>query len=339
MKFPGIFTKENDRDIAERMKHAAQITMDDASRERMRAHLFEYTKVRPVRSATSRVANHNQLLAFLSHIRPMPVVAALLIVVLSGSTVAASENALPGDILYSIKVHVTEEVRASLAVSPKAKADWALARAERRLEEAATLELAGNLDEVTRAEIDTNLDEHVLFASENGQKLGESERASITEIEDTIAAVRIARENVFGQHPKSLAANVEAEIAVPEVMTMSTVFEAPQEKSVVVQRMEIIEKPEVRSRGNRTAARVRIDAAKKFLETRKNLNEKARAEVAEQIKIAADTLSSGDDKASRGDEEDAASEFKHALEEATEAGILLSKDTDESAEREDASGF
>src|SRR3989338_2663664 len=141
MKLMNIFKKNDDRDIAAQIKAATDIVMDNAARERMRAHLFEYAKMRPVREGaqpSSQRSVQNQFAAFLaSHIRPMPVIAALLVVAISGGTVAAAETALPGDVLYPVKVHVTEEVQAALATTPKARAGGGGARAARRLGEAA----------------------------------------------------------------------------------------------------------------------------------------------------------------------------------------------------------
>lgn len=95
---------------------------------------------------------------------PMPMVALLLLVVLTTSTAAASEGALPGDLLYPIKIHVTEEVRAAIAVDPTAKAAWAIERAERRLDEAAQLDTENRLDDAARTVLARAIDTHVQAA-------------------------------------------------------------------------------------------------------------------------------------------------------------------------------
>lgn len=65
---------------------------------------------------------------------------ALILVMVSGGTLAfAAENALPGDVLYPIKINVNEPIRGALAVTPEEKADWQATRVERRLSEISIL--------------------------------------------------------------------------------------------------------------------------------------------------------------------------------------------------------
>lgn len=356
MKFSDFFNKNADRDIAERLKDAAKISMGDATRERMRTHLSEYTKMRPVREA--HVAHsHFQLAAFFAHIRPMPVIVLLLIGSM-GSGVVSAETTIPGNLLYPIKVHFNEEIQAALTSGPKARAEWALARAERRLEEAVTLTLAGQLNDVRRAEIDTNLDAHIAKAEENDES-----PASI--VGENIEALRFARQNILGgsvalstetvqetvptqsggtTDSRATTMNMIAETPAPsatakqsEVPTRAKA--APEPTLMAATSLEYDVTPEIR-RGHRTAAKVRIEATKRFLVSNKLLNEKARAEAKEMLEVAGETLSSGDKKSSRGEKEDAESEFERALQVATEAGTLLSKEHgDEDGEKQRASEF
>ncbi|MFA5776632.1 MAG: hypothetical protein WC988_03715 [Patescibacteria group bacterium] len=59
------------------------------------------------------------------------------IVILSvgGGTVYASNSALPGELLYPVKVNFTEELQAAMKLSDEAKAEWAVERINRRLNE------------------------------------------------------------------------------------------------------------------------------------------------------------------------------------------------------------
>ncbi len=324
MKFILNIFKKKDARLEHAMRAATKISMDEASRERMRGHLSEYTKLRPIRVREAQQAWHHYRFArfatfFSSHIRPMPVIAAVLIVAISGGTVAASESALPGDILYLVKVHVIEEVQATLAITPKARADWAVARAERRLEEAAALALAGNLNDKTRAELEINLDKHVRSAVKSRQQLEGENNDSAADVRTSIGAVSVARENILGGPPKS-AANAAAGKARTE---------AASETSSATSTVASDEKPEISARGNRTAAKVRIEAAKRFLKSHTKLDARASTKAAAQLKVATDILSSGDEKSSRGDRKDAASAFKRALEAATEVGALISQPSED----------
>ncbi|MBU3668835.1 MAG: hypothetical protein FGM57_02625 [Candidatus Taylorbacteria bacterium] len=76
----------------------------------------------------------------------VPAFAVLLVLVSTGGISIAAEKALPGDMLYSLKVNVNEEVRGLVAVTPEAKAKFALEVTDRRLKEAALLSTSGRLD-------------------------------------------------------------------------------------------------------------------------------------------------------------------------------------------------
>lgn len=64
------------------------------------------------------------------------VTAVAIVFVLSGGTaVAAAEEALPGDLLYAIKINVNEKFRDNWAINEEAKAQWEVKKTERRLAE------------------------------------------------------------------------------------------------------------------------------------------------------------------------------------------------------------
>ena len=78
------------------------------------------------------------------------------ILVFGASFSYAAENALPGDALYPVKIHINENIRTALAVTPQAKAGWEIRQAERRLEEAEKLASEGRLSAQASAEISTS---------------------------------------------------------------------------------------------------------------------------------------------------------------------------------------
>jgi hypothetical protein len=76
----------------------------------------------------------------------VPAFAVLLILVSTGGVSIAAEHALPGDSLYSLKLNLNEQVRGLAAITPEAKAKFALEVTDRRLKEAALLSSQGRLD-------------------------------------------------------------------------------------------------------------------------------------------------------------------------------------------------
>lgn len=85
--------------------------------------------------------------------------AALAIVFLVGGTsVFASAQALPGDVLYSIKVRVSEPLKIAIAVTPEAKELRQVSRVEERLREVEVLAVQGRLATSTETEIKMAVD-------------------------------------------------------------------------------------------------------------------------------------------------------------------------------------
>jgi hypothetical protein len=85
---------------------------------------------------------------------------AILIVLSTSSVSFAAEKALPGDILYPIKVNINESVRSAFTVNPEAKAKWESDKIFRRVEEAETLAAQGKFDEASLLEVENLIDAH-----------------------------------------------------------------------------------------------------------------------------------------------------------------------------------
>jgi hypothetical protein len=87
-------------------------------------------------------------------------VAFAVVLVITGGTAYAAEGALPGDLLYSVKVDVNEPVTGALAFTPEAKAAWHTQVAETRLAEAEALAEKGTLDATTSNALAADFNEH-----------------------------------------------------------------------------------------------------------------------------------------------------------------------------------
>jgi len=106
----------------------------------------------------------------------------ILVVVLLGGTVSsAAEGALPGDILYPIKININENLRGALAFSDQDKVAWETSRAERRIEEAAHLASSGKLDRARETDLGDRFEKHTDQAQTLIDKLElEGDRQSAT---------------------------------------------------------------------------------------------------------------------------------------------------------------
>lgn len=80
----------------------------------------------------------------------------LCLLVVGGTTSFAAEGALPGDLLYPIKIHVNDEVRVILAVGTKKQAQVTAAQASARIQEVEQLAKTKSLTKNNREEVELN---------------------------------------------------------------------------------------------------------------------------------------------------------------------------------------
>lgn len=107
----------------------------------------------------------------LSFLKPMPILIVLAIL-LGGGVTFGAEKALPGDVLYPVKIHINEQVRGFVALSPEAKAAWETEAAGRRLEEAEELAAQSKLDMDVRVRLEQNFQ---AFADRAGDRIKDFE--------------------------------------------------------------------------------------------------------------------------------------------------------------------
>ena len=108
---------------------------------------------------------------------------ALVVVVLLGSTTAyAAQGALPGDLLYPVKVSVNEPVELVLAVTPSQKVQAEIRLAKRRVAEAQALDAEGRLDTTTTSRIEESFDRHAARALALNKDLKPKADAAMKEV-------------------------------------------------------------------------------------------------------------------------------------------------------------
>src|SRR3989338_7060888 len=140
-------------------QEAQHIRMSDAERSAMRTRIFEGQSLKSPELRT--VLGRRSPYVFMSYHLRMTMAGLLLFVIAGTGTVsAAAAGALPGDLLYPIKVSVNEKVEVALAPTPAAKSEVQVRLAERRVDEARELSVRGRLDEKTAKILMDDFDEH-----------------------------------------------------------------------------------------------------------------------------------------------------------------------------------
>lgn len=142
------------------------IRLTEAQKDRMRSVVHAYMELKPARAHAHASERERafSIRALIAH----PALALVAIFAILGSSAGvsyAAEAALPGDLLYPVKVNLNEPVRGALAISAQAKTAWAISIAGERAKEAATLAAEKRLDPGTQAELESSLVSHAEIAT------------------------------------------------------------------------------------------------------------------------------------------------------------------------------
>jgi len=85
----------------------------------------------------------------------------LLFIFSSTAVVVASQDSLPGDVLYPVKVNIKEPIVSAISFGKDAKLSMEVQKANERLAEAEKLSEVGRLSSNTRKEIEVRFEKHV----------------------------------------------------------------------------------------------------------------------------------------------------------------------------------
>ena len=202
---------EGQHDIEKTFQPLRRLSLTDAEHEAMRKELQLFMAAHPARMpAYSDVFEYvrttfSHIEFFTSTRYTSAAVAFALVLCVGVGTSYAAEGAIPGDALYSVKVGVNEGVRAALATTPKAKAEWSTTVASRRLEEAETLAASGALTALTSAEIKQSLEASAKSFDDNVAVLATEDDTS-----SDIADVQSGFEAALNAHAEVLVALTNA---------------------------------------------------------------------------------------------------------------------------------
>lgn len=129
-------------------------------------------------------------------------------VLVVGSVSYAAEGSLPGDLLYPVKINVTEQVVTWATRSPRRQAIWHTQLVERRLEEVERLASRGFLDNIKAAEVEARIETETnnvashIDALENKKEL-ETAATISSNLESTLRAHERILLNLTARTPQS----------------------------------------------------------------------------------------------------------------------------------------
>jgi hypothetical protein len=166
------------KDIIEKIfKSAKHVRLEKEKKNSIKASILMYMKENPVVYSKASIMGFWKLL-FLPRLRPAYVSIASLALVLFvvGSASVGAQSALPGDLLYPVKVDFNEKILQVLAFSDQAKAMLHVQLAETRLQEVEKLVVEGKLTAHNQNQINDNLNISLNNATKSIDKLNSAKK-------------------------------------------------------------------------------------------------------------------------------------------------------------------
>lgn len=137
-------------------------TLSAHDKATMRTEIIKFMEKNPVKkNSFLKIASLVNPFTLLS--KPAPLFALLIVLSTGIGTSYASDTALPGDVLYPVKIYVNEGVRSLVVFTPESRAQWEVERASRRLEEASKLVALGTMDSQRRAGVESHFADSVVL--------------------------------------------------------------------------------------------------------------------------------------------------------------------------------
>ena len=314
------------------LKHEAEkIRLTSVEKSAMRAAVFGAAS--PVQTAPSPYF-------FFSYQFRM-VMAGFLVFVLAGAgTVsAAAGGALPGDLLYPVKINVNESVKIALASTPASRAQVHAELADARVEEAQALAAQGRLDTAATAKLSDNFDEHAKHAQDLVQSIAESDPGSAveitTELDSALAAngavLRSLGDKSTDKETKNnsgrFAVRVLAHVGATGRITAAQ--EASMPKAVAVQMMTVLSSDDRSENGNGAstietkAAQVLAGARAQFMQASSTFDATTTAQLSAQFAAVDTLMAQGSTALGAGDSKAAMHSFTEALSKSAQLRAVL----------------
>jgi hypothetical protein len=321
----------------EQLKMLQKTAMNAGEKNAVRNAVISYMKENPLPASFARNSADRRLQYQTSTLnrgfnnkvitKTRMTIAIIIALLLGGGTSFAAENALPGDVLYPIKIHVNENVEEIIAVSSEAEAKLQAKLAVRRLEEAEKLAVGEKLNAETSADLSTRFEEHSKKSKERQEKVQEGNNA------DAAASISSDVEVSLGMHKKLLEDIEDSKPKMKEFIVgildgvQVRLGEAESDRREVEAKEFIGTGSDAKTSadGAMKAAQNKIEEVKKFFASAKDasLNADMKAKFDAQIKAADFAMAEGKAKMEAQAYADAFALFKKAARMAQAAKLFV----------------
>src|SRR3989344_7243584 len=168
--------KQSERELGEQLAQFSEsVRLSASEREDMKRNVMRFVAAHgqhPAPAAEKTVRVWHGLFST-AHLRYAIGGFLAVLVVGAGSVPIAAADALPGDVLYGVKVNVNEEVEGLLAFTTEAKARFAIERIDRRFEEMVKLEVTDSVDETVAATVAEYGEVYAAESLEHAERIAE----------------------------------------------------------------------------------------------------------------------------------------------------------------------
>lgn len=132
------------------------------------------------------------------------------VVLLGAGTVVGANGALPGDLLYGVKLGVNERVEGMFKVGGQARANWHVALTERRLNEAVNATLENQFDQAAQETVLNDFNAHMKALEDYiAEKNASEEKEQVKEISLKLAQVLASYTSILNDTQKYANENPE----------------------------------------------------------------------------------------------------------------------------------
>lgn len=231
----------------------------------------------------------------------------------TGGAAFASEDALPGEAMYAVKVKVAEPFSSLVAITPSAKATVATTRAERRLKEAEVLAARGELDEATAVELATRFTHSADEAATHITTLTAAEPDEATDASTELQSVFVAHGRILDEIIDARDGEIEGTLANLRSNIAEREMETVRWREEQALALHDSDGEEAASREALASAEREADAAIEDLRERSiDLPQEDAAALDSRVALIAETVSEGKARHERGDYDRAIEDFTRA---------------------------
>lgn len=204
------------------IQSAKQVNLSREKKDLVRARLESFIELTPITKISPQpVKPHFMSRVSISYFGKA-ISFALIVLIAGGSTISyASEDTLPGDTLYTVKVNVKEPLEEKFAITPQAKLEIKTKQVEKRLTEAQTLIQKNDLTPEKHKEVERQVEKKV---GEITKKIDELQEVGDI---DTILATTSKLQPVLKAHKEALEKEKIQSESIAAEKNSKTINETP----------------------------------------------------------------------------------------------------------------